>query len=85
MLESVITVDWDKEKITIAGNTITRLDLVSLAYYLAHDTHQQIADKMNRSKKSIEKTIGKITYAGVNSESSSKKFRRSLFVVHLEN
>jgi pseudaminic acid synthase len=29
----------------------------------------------------IEKTIGKITYAGVNNESSSKKFRRSLFVV----
>jgi sialic acid synthase SpsE len=29
----------------------------------------------------VEKTVGKITYAGVNSESSSKKFRRSLFVV----
>ena len=60
VLESVITVDWDKEKVTIAENTITRLDLVCLAYYLAHDTHQQIADKMNRSKKSIEKTIGKM-------------------------
>ena len=29
----------------------------------------------------VEKTVGKITYAGVNSESSSKRFRRSLFVV----
>jgi len=29
----------------------------------------------------VEKTLGKITYAGVNKEKSSKKFRRSLFVV----
>ena len=28
-----------------------------------------------------KKQFGKITYAGVNSESSSKQFRRSLFIV----
>jgi len=29
----------------------------------------------------VEKTLGKITYGGVNTEKTSKKFRRSLFVV----
>jgi sialic acid synthase SpsE len=33
------------------------------------------------SIRTVEKTVGEITYAGVNSESSSKRFRRSLFVV----
>ena len=37
--------------------------------------------QMIDSVRIVEKTVGKITYAGVNSESSSKKFRRSLFVV----
>ena len=33
------------------------------------------------SVRKVEKTLGIIKYAGVNSESKSKKFRRSLFVV----
>jgi len=47
------------------------------AFSLLPDEFKQMVD----SVRIVEKTIGKITYAGVNSESSSKKFRRSLFVV----
>ena len=46
-------------------------------FSLLPDEFKQMVD----SVRIVEKTIGKITYAGVNSESSSKKFRRSLFVV----
>ena len=37
--------------------------------------------QMVESVRKVEKTLGIIKYAGVNSESNSKKFRRSLFVV----
>ena len=37
--------------------------------------------KMVESVKIVEKTLGNIHYDGVNSESKSKKFRRSLFIV----
>jgi len=47
------------------------------AFSLLPDEFKQMVD----SVRIVEKTIGKITYAGVNSESSSKKFRRSLFIV----
>ena len=47
------------------------------AFSLLPDEFKQMVD----SVRIVEKTMGKITYAGVNSESSSKKFRRSLFIV----
>jgi len=37
--------------------------------------------KMVDTVRIVEKTIGKITYSGVNNEETSKKFRRSLFFV----
>jgi len=47
------------------------------AFSLIPSEFKQMID----SVRIVEKTIGKITYAGVNSETTSKNFRRSLFVV----
>jgi len=47
------------------------------AFSLTPTEFKQMID----SVRIVEKTIGSITYAGVNNESSSKRFRRSLFVV----
>ena len=47
------------------------------AFSLTPSEFKQMVD----SVRIIEKTIGKVTYGGVENESSSKKFRKSLFVV----
>lgn len=59
-LSQAITVDWEKEKITIFGKTINRLDLIVLGHYLHNLTHEQIAEKVHRSKKSIDKRLCKM-------------------------
>lgn len=59
-LESAIVIDWEKEKIIIFGKSINRLDLVVLAHYLNNLTHDQIAVKVHRSKKSIDKRLCKM-------------------------
>ena len=47
------------------------------AFSLTPKEFKQMVDSVRK----VEKTLGVIKYAGVNSESKSKKFRRSLFVV----
>ena len=47
------------------------------AFSLTPKEFKQMVDSVRK----VEKTLGIIKYAGVNSESKSKKFRRSLFVV----
>ena len=47
------------------------------AFSLTPSEFKQMVDSVRK----VEKTLGIIKYAGVNSESKSKKFRRSLFVV----
>ena len=47
------------------------------AFSLTPDEFKQMID----SVRIVEKTLGKITYGGVNKEKSSKNYRRSLFVV----
>ena len=48
------------------------------AFSLTPSEFKQMVDSVRK----VEKTLGVIKYAGVNSESSSKQFRRSLFVVN---
>ena len=59
-LELEIGVDWEKEKITVFGKSINRVDLVVLAHYLNNLTYEQIAVKVHRSKKSIDKRLCKV-------------------------
>ena len=59
-LESVIVIDWEKEKITVFGKSINRVDLVVLGHYLNNLTHEQIAAQVHRSKKSIDKRLCKM-------------------------
>ena len=47
------------------------------AFSLTPSEFKQMVDSVRK----VEKTLGIVKYAGVNSESKSKKFRRSLFVV----
>ncbi len=46
-------------------------------FSLTPDEFKQMVDSI----RIVEKTLGKVTYGGVKKESSSKKFRKSLFVV----